>query len=233
METACRRCHSTIQQGECFCSSCGLPQLVYANEGGSETDGQESQIGAERDASSIVWSSALKASLFLAIPAGVLASAVSPIGGMGFLLAAVAAAWAVTIYLRLEHPAWITVGAGVRIGLVTGLMAAWLAFAVSGGALFTERFLLHQGAAIDQEWKNRVDASQQMTQQWMNGVSDADAAQAQTVRKQVLDFMLSPEGHAGIEVFGLAFNAFFLVCFATGGGAIGARWRARARRPQI
>ena len=233
MESSCRRCHSTIQDGVCFCPSCGLPQLVYSNEGDSATAGPESQIGAERDASSIVWSSALKAGLFLAVPAGVLASAVSPIGGLGFLLAAIAAAWAVMLYLRLERPAWITVGAGVRIGLVTGLMAAWLAFAVSGGALFTERFVLHQGAAIDQEWKTRVDASQQMTQQWMNGVSDTDAAQAQIVRKQVLDFMLSPEGHAGIEVFGLAFNAFFLVCFATGGGALGARWGARARRSQV
>ena len=52
---------------------------------------------------------------------------------------------------------WITIGAGARIGLVTGLLAAWLAFSVSGSALFVERFVLHQAAQIDSEWKTRVD----------------------------------------------------------------------------
>jgi hypothetical protein len=45
--------------------------------------------------------------------------------------------------------------------------------------------------------------------------------------------MLSPWGHAGIEIFSLAFNAVFLLFFAAGGGALGARLLARARRPEV
>ncbi len=45
--------------------------------------------------------------------------------------------------------------------------------------------------------------------------------------------MLSPEGHAGIETFGFAFNSVLLILFAVGGGALGARMLARARRPEV
>jgi hypothetical protein len=47
------------------------------------------------------------------------------------------------------------------------------------------------------------------------------------------NFMLSPQGHAGIETFGMASNALFLLVFAAGGGAMGARLMARSRRPEI
>ena len=233
MEITCRRCHHTIEEGARFCPGCGLPQLLYAADGGEER--AEAELGADgaRDASSITWSKAIKACLILALPAGALASSASPLGSLGFLIAAIAAAWSVSLYQRFERQAWVTAGAGLRIGLVTGLMVAWLSFAVSGGALFVHRYALQQGGAIDQEWNSRVEASQQMTQQWVNGGSPAEVAQAQAVRDQVHAFMLSPEGHAGIEGLGLAVNGFFLVCFASGGGALGARWGARMRRTEL
>jgi hypothetical protein len=139
----------------------------------------------------------------------------------------------VTLYVRGQQAAWITIGAGARIGLVTGLLAAWLAFSVSGSALFVQRFVLHQASQIDAEWKNRVETSQQMTQQWTAGFAPADPAQAQAARGQVEAWMLSPWGHAGIEIFGFATNAVLLLFFAIGGGALGARWMARSRRPVI
>ncbi len=80
---------------------------------------------------------------------------------------------------RGQAPAWITIGAGARIGLVTGLLAAWLAFTVSGSVLFVERFVLHQSGQIDSEWKSRVETSQQMTQQWAAELEPSDAAEAQ------------------------------------------------------
>jgi hypothetical protein len=139
----------------------------------------------------------------------------------------------VVIYVRSKKPAWITTGAGVRIGLVTGILAGWLAFSISGGALFVQRYVLHQAGQIDAEWKNRVELSQQVTQQWTAGMAPSDVAQAQAARAQIQAFMLSPEGHAGIEAFGFAANAFFLVFFAAGGGALGARWMAHSRRPEV
>jgi hypothetical protein len=210
-----------------------LPQLVYAPE---SSDGQapvERWTDAVRDASAVDWKPAMRAALLLAVPAGLLSSGLSPLGFFGLFWMAAAAAWAVVLYVRGQRPAWITVGAGARIGLVTGLLAAWLAFTISGGALFVQRFVLHQSSQIDSEWKTRVDTSQQMTQQWTSELEPSDAAEAQSIRTQVEAWMLSPSGHAGIETFSLAFNAVFLLFFAAGGGALGARLLARTRRTQV
>jgi hypothetical protein len=233
MEITCKRCHQTVEAENCYCPSCGLPQLVYA------PDGAPGQLQPERstepvlDASSVNWKPGLRAALLLALPAGLLSSGLSPVGVLGLFWMAAAAAWAVVLYVRSQRPAWITIGAGARIGLVTGLLAGWLAFSISGGALFVQRYVLHQSGQIDGEWKSRVDMSQQLTQQWTAGMASADAAQAQAARTQIQTFMLSPEGHAGFESFGFAINALFLLFFAAGGGALGARMLIRHRRPEV
>jgi hypothetical protein len=146
---------------------------------------------------------------------------------------AIAAVWAVTLYMRSQRPALITLGAGARIGLVTGLLAGWLAFGISGIALFVQRFFLHQSSQIDAEWKTRVLMGQQMAEQLTSGMTPADAAQAQAVRAQFQAWMLSPEGHAGMEVFQFATNVVFLLLFAAAGGALGARLLARASKPEV
>jgi hypothetical protein len=233
MEITCNRCHQTVEAEDCYCPACGLPQFVYSADVVPGQAQPERWNEAVRDASSVEWKPALRAALMLAVPAGMLSSGVSRLGFFGLVWMAAAAAWAVAIYVRSQRPAWITIGAGVRIGLVTGLLAGWLAFGVSGGALFVQRFVLHQSSQIDAEWKTRVDMSQQLTQQWTAGMGPADATQAQAARTQIQTFMLSPEGHAGIEAFGFAANSLFLLCFAAVGGALGARLMARARRPEV
>jgi hypothetical protein len=75
--------------------------------------------------------------------------------------------------------------------------------------------------------------SQELTQQWTAGMATPDLAEAQQMRAQVQAFMVSPEGHAGIEAFGFAANAVFLLFFAMGGGAFGARMIARRRKSQL
>jgi hypothetical protein len=210
-----------------------LPQLVYTTEGPPGQAQPERWNEVVKDASVVDWKPALRAALLLAVPAGLLSSGVSPLGFFGLVWMAAAAAWAVVLYMRSQRPAWITIGAGVRIGLVTGLLAGWLAFGISGGTLFVERFVLHQSSQIDAEWKTRVGMSQQLTQQWTAEIGSADAAQAQAAKAQIQAFMLSPEGHAGIEAFGFAANAFFLLFFAAAGGALGARLLARSRQPEV
>ena len=233
MEITCTRCHQTIQAENCYCPSCGLPQLVYAPDGAPGQALPERLNEPVRDASSVDWKPGLRAAVLLAIPAGLLSSGLSPVGVLGLFWMAAAAAWAVVLYVRSQKPAWITIGAGARIGLVTGLLAGWLAFSISGGTLFVERYMLHQSSQIDGEWKSRVDTSQQLTQQWTSGMNTADAAQAQATKTQIQNFMLTPEGHAGFESFGFAINTIFLLFFAAGGGALGARLLARNRRPEI
>jgi hypothetical protein len=233
MEITCSRCHRTVEADNCYCPACGLPQLVYET---GELPGEsqpERWNEAVRDASCVEWKPALRAALLLAVPAGFLSSGISPVGFFGLIWMAAAATWAVALYMRSQKPAWITLGAGARIGLVTGLLAGFVTFGVSGGALFIQRFLLHHSAQIDASWKSQVDLNQQVAQQLTSGMSTADAAQMQAARAQIQALMLSPWGHAGFVAFGFAFNALLLLLFAVAGGALGARLLARKRRTQV
>jgi RNA polymerase subunit RPABC4/transcription elongation factor Spt4 len=234
MEKTCNRCHQTIQPEDCYCPACGLPQLVYAAEGAAGETQPEVWEKAVRDAGTLDWKPALRAALLMAIPAGLLSSEVSPTGRLGLFWMASAAAWAVVIYMRSQKPAWITLGAGARIGLVTGLLGSWLAFGVSGGVLLVERFLFHQGGQIDAEYSSIfISKFQQTIQQTLAGMGPADAAQAQTVFAGMLSWMTSPEGHAAMWAGSLAFSSLFLLLFAVCGGALGARIQAGRRRPEV
>jgi hypothetical protein len=206
MEITCNRCHQAILAENCYCPACGLPQLVYTVDDAAGQDQPERWQEATRDASMVDWKPAMRAALMLAVPAGLLSSGLSPVGVLGLFWMAAAAAWAVALYLRTQRPAWITIG-----------------------ALFVDRFVLHQSSQIDTEWKNRVDQSQQMTQQLASQMGVSDAAEAEVQKA----WMLSPWGHAGIEVFGFASNCLFLLFFAAGGGALGARLMVRNRRPEV
>ena len=175
----------------------------------------------------------MRASALLAVPAGLLSSGVSPLSGLGMFWMAAAAAWAVVLYLRSQRPAWITIGAGARLGLVTGLFAGWLAFTVSGGWLFAERTVLHKANEIDSVYRVVVDTFEQRKNDTITGMTAPDAAQVRSSLASIEAFLGSPEGHAGIWAFSLVCNSMFLVLFAVAGGALGARLVARSRRPEI
>lgn len=229
MEVTCTRCHQPLPPDSCFCPSCGLPQLVYAADESEPASEPQRWHEVARDASAVDWRAAVRVAMILALPAGLLCCGISPAGILGLFWMSAASAWAVILYVRGQKPAWITVGAGARIGLVTGIIAGFLAFSITGAALFIERFGLHQAATIDADWKVRVDESNQMTQQLMGQMGMADPTQLLAQK----NFMMSPEGHAGIEAFGMVGSSIFLLMFAAAGGALGARLQARTRRPQI
>ncbi len=234
MEITCNRCHQIVPAESCYCPACGLPQLVYAADSGTASSQEELRPETVRDASSIDWKAGMRAAIALAVPAGLLSSGLSPLSTLGLFWMAAAAAWAVVLYVRSQRPAWITIGAGARIGLVTGLLAGWLAFAVSGGWLFAERTLLHEASQIDEAYKTFVlDPFEQKKSNVTANMAASDAARAQDSLSKMEAFILSPEGHAGVWVISLAFYSSFLVFFAVGGGALGARLLARTRRPEI
>jgi hypothetical protein len=227
MEVTCTRCHQTVPADSCYCPACGLPQLVYSAEAESVAPSPERLPEAARNASSIDWKPGIRAALALAVPAGLLSSGISPLSALGIFWMAGAAAWAVVLYLRSQRPSWITVGAGARIGLVTGLIAGWLAFGFSGAQLFVARVAMHQGDKIDSTWRENVDRSQQLGQQWLAQMKmPSEAAEATAQR----NWMLSPEGHAGFQTLGMVWSCSMLVLFAVAGGALGARMASRQRR---
>jgi hypothetical protein len=234
MEKTCNRCHQTVQAEDCYCPYCGLPQLVYATDaaipGQPEPEGWNEVVP---DASSVNWKPALRAALLMGIPAGLLSSDASPAGHLGLFWMTTAAAWAVILYMRNQKPAWMTLGAGARIGLVTGLLGGWLAFGVSGGTLFVRRFFLHQSGQIDAMYSSIFASKfQQTIQQSLAGMSASDVAQAQPIFAKMIAGVLSPEGHAGVWTFSIAFTSLFLLLFAVGGGILGTRMRPRSPRPE-
>jgi hypothetical protein len=225
METTCSRCHQPVLPDNTFCPTCGMPQLVYSAEA------VPGQVPAERwnepirDASVVEWKRAMRSALIMAIPAGILCSLFSPVSIFGLIWMSVAAALAVSLYLRTQRPAWITVGAGARIGLVTGLLGGWMAAAASGITLFVMRFMLHEGKTLDDTWQTVI--TDQVVRQWtMAGI---DAQSILTYKA----WLLSPEGRAGSMLSAVLLLATALVFFAVGGGALGARFQARTRRPSV
>jgi RNA polymerase subunit RPABC4/transcription elongation factor Spt4 len=243
LEITCQRCHETLGPDDRYCAVCGLPQLVYVaaeaplvqieNESGSQTsDPVGAQTGEPVGAvSGIAWRPALRAAVLLSIPAGVLCSGITPIGqSLGLVWMLGAAAWAVNLYSKRAHPGWVSMGAGARIGLVTGLFASWLTVTLNGAVVWAGRFLLHQGSEMDSVWLTDVEKSLQLSQQMaaQMGMATAQAAQSTQMSRA---WMLSPEGHAGIALATFLAGAAFLILFATLGGAMGARLFAQARRP--
>ncbi len=232
MEQTCSRCHETVQDGFRYCPGCGLPQLVYSAENSADTEGQPDRWEqAIRDANAVDWRSAARSILPLAVVAGALCALFSPGGLLGLLLMGAAGAWSVGLYTRGQRPAWISARAGARIGLVCGLFAGALAFAVSGFELYTERYILHHGSQIDANWKNFVDFQMKLSERFAGWAGAPDAAQFQAQAAGQAHWMLTPEGHSGWVVAQFAFASFLLVLFAIAGGALGARRIARIRRP--
>jgi hypothetical protein len=125
--------------------------------------------------------------------------------------------------MRSQRSGWITIGAGARIGLVTGLLGAWTAAAATGISLFVMRFILHQGKQFDDLWQDSVQqrVTPLIAQQWASMGIDIRA------------WLLSPEGRAGMMLSFILFFLAVLILFAVGGGALGARLVARTRRPEV
>jgi len=222
MEITCKRCHEAIEAENLYCPNCGLPQLVYPADGETAQSQPERWDEGARDASSIAWKPALRMALLMAVPAGVMSSVV---GLGGWLLMAATGAWAVSLYMRSQRPAWITIGAGARIGFVTGVLAGWSMAATTGFTLFAKRYILHDGGSFDNLWADLVN--HKIVPQYASLGVDA-----QTIAFYQRWF-LSPEGRAGSMLSVIVFLVGGLILSAIAGGALGARLAGRRRQPEV
>ena len=214
---------------------CGLPQLVYIAAETPAVPLEDGQVSSGEELlglrNGIAWRPALRSAVMLGIPAGVLCSGLTPIGqSLGLVWMVGAAAWAVGLYARRARPVELSIGAGARIGLVTGLFAGWLTLGLNGIQLWLSRFVFHQGGEIDSLLQATVEKSLQLSQQMIvgMGIASAQLAQSQQLNRTM---MLSAEGRAGMVLSGFLSGAAFLVVFAIIGGAVGARFLTPTRRP--
>ena len=236
MEITCTRCHQAIEDGSTYCPMCGLPQLVYETEAGAGVAQPERPMEPVRDAASIAWKPAMSVSARLAVPAGIilailfLYSVFSEANFVGLpLIMAAAAAWVVGIYMRSQKPAWITIGAGARIGLVTGILSAWTATAICGSLLFGARYWFHYGPFIDSFWISYVAKLFSVFSSAFGGALGFDAPTMVALKAS----MLTHEGQARSFLAMIGQLGVELLLFGIAGGALGARFLARPRQPEI
>lgn len=217
MDPVCHHCGTTLNSSEMFCPHCGAPQLRF--------EATEEQTRYQPGASAnglhagqlISWRPAIQAVLIVVVPVSLL-SALLDFSILWVLAGGFAA---VALYQR-KAAGSLQVRAGWRIGLLFGVLTAFLSSIVNGLSMLFERYGLHQGASIDQKL---AGLAQQMTEQMARENPEA----AQQI-PWFLHFWLSPDGHAAIVIFMAAFAAVVMVAFSTIGGAVGARILGTRRR---
>jgi len=182
---------------------------------------------------SVDWRVALPVAVMLAIPAGVLSSSVSVIGSVfNFVWMIGAAVWAVSLYARRARTRRISAWNGARIGLVTGILASWLTFAVDGLQLWLRRFVWNQGQQIDSAWNDQMNLSHDVNVRLFGPMANAHPDMMQSIEAQ-RQWVLSQDGRAAAPVLFFVFGALFLILFAMIGGAMRARYLSVPRRSGV
>jgi hypothetical protein len=220
MDLACHRCGATLATPELFCPHCGAPQLRFEPTDEQlpyQSDGNGSGPGANQ---LIAWRPAVQTALIVALPVGVLSSLLD----FGILWVLAGGFCAIALYQR-KASLIINPGGGWRIGMLVGMLAAFLSSVVDGLSMVLERYGLHRGSSIDQKL---VALTQQMTDQMVHQNPEA----AQQI-PWFIHFWLSPDGHAAVVLFMSAFAAVMMIAFSSVGGALGARVLGARKRLSI
>lgn len=225
MDALCHRCGNSLREGESFCPHCGAPQLqVEASEG---IPPQQPAVRLNGDAHSVEWRAAILLALLVAIPVGLL-SGLTHSGSLFPMAGGFAVLW---LYRR--RGASFTDGRiGWRVGAILGAASAFLASAAWAGQLVVERYLLHQGAGIDQVFRL---AAQQEVDYFLKS-SAAQGPQPPEVAHAIQNFaafLLSPDGYAASQLITATVMSLAMILFAATGGAIAGRLlavRARVQR---
>jgi hypothetical protein len=117
-------------------------------------------------------------------------------------------ALAVYLYKRRAPSTLVNAGAGIRMGVATGVIAYLILVVLLAGGVGFEHYVMHQKPAIVGQIHDQV-------QQAINASKDPQA-------KQYADILLSPNGLALLFIFTLIIFFFGLLLLCGAGGAIGA-----------
>jgi ribosomal protein L40E len=155
MNLLCHRCGANLSASELFCPNCGSPQLKFAQQEEGESGWGGRPPGTPPRAPGISWKDAILAALFVAVPAGLL-SAVSVLSWGCCLWVVGGAVLAIAVYHRRAPAFLLETRSGVRIGAVTGLIAAYSCVIATAIWRVFARFAFHQGSAIDQFYESVI-----------------------------------------------------------------------------
>lgn len=213
MDRLCHRCGSPLREDDNFCAHCGAAQLlVDAADSGLPQQGTGKLRG---DANVIQWRIAMTSALMVAVPVGLL----SAFAGTSTLFV-IAGGFATIALYRRRGGASADGRTGWRVGAILGAVSAFLATAAYAARMLVERYLMHDGQAIDQEFQT---AAQQGIEYWLKagaqqGPQPSEMAHAM---KTVTGFLLSPDGHAALQLSTAVMMSLDMLLFAAVGGAIG------------
>jgi hypothetical protein len=221
MQQLCHRCGAAIDEADPFCPHCGSPQLRY--EAPDESAVTASVVPAQRLGNRgfdlISWRDAIHTAAILAVPTGILSAVI------GFYVIWVLAGGVVAVSLYRRRTGLLPTGKmGWRIGMLFGLFAAVIAAAFNGVALLVQRYGFHQGAAIDQRLHEVIDTFTKAYAGYF-GNSSPDMAKAMA---DSMHFWLTANGVAALVLTNAAETAIFMLLFAAVGGALAARFTAKA-----
>ena len=176
------------------------------------------QMSLDRVADMMRWRSAVSAALLVAVPVALLSDLLSLgalwVFGGGFI----------AVYLYRRRTAAPTDGRiGWRIGGLMGVIAAILWLAFSAISMLVQRYVMHQGAAIDAALRGAMKKA-------LDTVNQQNPALAHQI-PWFAHFWLSPSGVATIFLIQTTVLALAMVLFSALGGALGGSYQ-RNRPPQ-
>ncbi len=208
----CHRCGSSLATPDFFCPNCGAPQLVYETLDDVEA-ATDPHTAATRE---IHWKQAIGAAVTFAVPIGLLSSSVIPVLSAGCCLWVLAGSVAaIGLYQRRSAVPNLGRPAGLRIGAIIGILSAVVAAAFNAGSLVAERYLFHNGEAMEKTFQSSMEQGALMAAQ----IYSAAPAQAQ----QAMAFWLSPDGRASATLLTVLMSSLGIIAFSMVGGALGIR----------
>jgi hypothetical protein len=219
MDPVCHRCSASLVTSEIFCPHCGAPQLKVEPSDESEAPHAPSRQRTNGQPV-ILWQKAIAVAVLIALPVGLLSSL------LNFSSLWVLAGGFVTVALyRRRSASEPDARMGWCIGVIVGILSAFLSTTFDGLTMVVQRYILHNGNTVDQRIH---ELAQQMTDQLVQ-----QNPQAVAQIPWFIHFWLSPDGAAAIVLMASVTSALSMILFSAAGGALGGRFltsRNPARR---
>lgn len=169
----------------------------------------------------ISWKDATIATLIVAVPAGVL-SAITVLSWGCLLWVAGGAVLSIGLYRKRVPNYRLDARSGLRIGTLGGIIAAYTSVAATAIGRVFDRFVLHQGAAIDHFYDMVIQQSSALIQ---------TNPEAQAQWHQYVQFLMTPDGRAAYALLNSFVTGAGIVVVSAAGGALGVRIFAARKAP--
>jgi hypothetical protein len=242
MEHTCHNCHGALGEEMPFCPNCGSPQLTMSSYEQPVLSLDAGELAAGRPLGGVGevvhqvdWQTAIHAAMLVAVIGGVLqiVGRIVPASAMlSMMWSCIAAVLTVSLYHRKSPRARLNAGIGARIGIVVGLLLSAVGITVDASGNMIDRYALHQGDAITKFWLTSISdaAAKVMAQYKTSGKFDP---QQLAYLQHIWDYLLTPEGLAGLLLLGTALTVMMTLIFCLITGAIGGSLLPRRQPPAM